>query len=142
MDDQARNDRDGNGCPNDRDHSDGRRPAMLHPDSLSRQAQNALCAKLPRVSADLIGSIIALLLAAAAYLRSRGAGGFYDREVYGMTPAVHRRYGAIALAFAAAFAADARWFAQNATIWLYAAFVLFAVFYLTSYLRGAHEDDH
>jgi len=141
MDDQARNDRDCNGRRYDCDHSGGCRPAMLHPDSLSRQAQNAPCTKPPRVSADTIGSILALLLAAAAYLRSRGAGGFYDRDVYGMTASVHRRYGAIALLFAAAFAVDARWFAQSATIWLYAAFVLFAVFYLTSYLRGAHEDD-
>lgn len=94
-----------------------------------------------RVIAALIGSVVALLLAVAAYLRSRAPGGFYDREVYGMTPAVHRRYAAIALGFALAFAAAARWFTAGATIWLYAAFVLFAVFYLTSYLRGASEDD-
>jgi Ca2+/Na+ antiporter len=93
------------------------------------------------VVADLIGSIIALLLGSAAYLRSRGSGGFYDRDVYGMTARTHQRYAGIAFAFAVAFAIVARWFAQSATIWLYAAFVLFAVFYLTSYLRGAHEDD-
>jgi hypothetical protein len=94
-----------------------------------------------RVVADLIGSIVALLLAGAAYLRSRGSGGFYDRDVYGMTAQTHRRYALAALAFAVAFALSARWFSQSATIWVYAAFVLFAVFYLTSYLRGAHEDD-
>ena len=91
--------------------------------------------------ADVIGSTIALLLAAAAYLRARGRGGFYDRDVYGMTAKTHRTYAGIALAFAGAFAVAAAWFASTATIWLYAAFVLFAVFYLTSYLRGAHEDD-
>jgi hypothetical protein len=93
------------------------------------------------VRADVIGSLVAVLLAVAACLRSRGSGGFYDRDVYGMTAKTHRLYAAVALAFAAVFAAAAAWFAAAATVWLYAAFVLFAVFYLTSYLRGAHEDD-
>lgn len=106
------------------------------------QAQNPALANEHAVRADIIASILALLLAGAAYLRSRSTGGFYDREIYAMTPKTQRRYGLIALAFAAVFAVAAFWnVLAGATIWLDAAFVLFAVFYLTSYLRGAHEDD-
>lgn len=91
---------------------------------------------------ELVLAIASLLLAAAAYLRGRTAGGFYDAEVYGMTPDAHRRYAAIALAFALAFFAVALWWPRGvATIWLGAAFVLFAVIYITSFLRGAAESD-
>lgn len=91
---------------------------------------------------ELVLAIASLLLAAAAYVRSRRAGGFYDSEVYGMTPAAHRRYAAIALGFALAFFAVALWSPRSAaTIWLGAAFVLFAVIYVTSFLRGAAESD-
>jgi hypothetical protein len=91
---------------------------------------------------DVAGAIASLLLALAAQARSRSAGGFYDAEVYGMTPYSHRRYALIALGFALAFFAVARWWPRSAaTIWVFAAFVLFAVFYLTSYLRGAYESD-
>jgi hypothetical protein len=91
---------------------------------------------------DVAGAIASLLLALAAQVRSRSVGGFYDAEVYGMTPYSHRRYALIALGFALAFFAVARWWPRSgATIWLFAAFVLFAVFYLTSYLRGAYESD-
>jgi hypothetical protein len=93
------------------------------------------------VIADFIGSIVALLLAAFAYLRSRAPGGFYDREIYGMTPSTHRAYGSISIIFTVVFAYAAVHFPDSATVWLYAAFVLFAIFYLTSYLRGAQEDD-
>jgi hypothetical protein len=91
---------------------------------------------------DLVLAVASLLLAGAAYTRSRRAGGFYDAEVYGMTPTAHRRYAAIALAFALAFFAVAVWSPRSAaTIWLGAAFVLFAVMYVTSFLRGATESD-
>lgn len=91
---------------------------------------------------ELALAIASLLLAAAAYLRSRSAGGFYDAEVYGMTPRTHLRFAAIALAFALAFFAVAVWAPRSvATIWLGAAFVLFAVIYLTSFVRGATESD-
>lgn len=91
---------------------------------------------------ELALAIASVLLAAAAYMRSRTRGGFYDAEVYGMTPVAHRRYAALALAFALAFFAAAVWWPRSAaTIWLGAAFVLFAVIYLTSFLRGAAESD-
>lgn len=83
-----------------------------------------------------------LLLAGVAYLRSRTAGGFYDAQVYGMTPDSHRRYALFAMLFAIALFAVAWWWPRgSATIWLGAAFVLFAVMYITSYLRGASESD-
>jgi len=95
-----------------------------------------------RMGWDIAGALASILLAAAAAARSRSAGGFYDAEVYGMTPDTHRRYALIASAFAVAFFAIARWWPRSAaTIWLFAAFVLFAVFYLSSYLRGASESD-
>ncbi|HTZ54466.1 MAG TPA: hypothetical protein VMB20_05340 [Candidatus Acidoferrum sp.] len=91
---------------------------------------------------DVAGAIASILLALAALARSRTAGGFYDGEVYGMTPSAHRRYSLTALAFATAFFAVARWWPRSAaTIWLGAAFVLFAVIYVTSFLRGAAESD-
>jgi len=94
------------------------------------------------MSWELAGAIASLLLGAAAAVRSRGPGGFYDNEVYGMTATTHRRYALAAAAFALAFFAVGWWWPRTgATIWLFAAFVLFAIFYLTSYLRGASESD-
>ena len=90
----------------------------------------------------IAGALASLLLAAVAYQRSRAPGGFYDRDVYGMTPVAHRRYAVLGAAFALAYLSLAGWAPQSAaTIWLSAAFVLVAVFYLTSFLRGASGDD-
>ena len=89
-----------------------------------------------------MGALLSLLLAAAAWIRSRAAGGYYDAEVYGMTAATHRRYAIASACFALAFFALALLRPGGAaTIWLFAAFVLVAVFYGTSYLRGASEND-
>jgi hypothetical protein len=94
------------------------------------------------MSWELAGALASVLLAAAAYLRSRGNGGFYDAEVYGMTAATHRRYAVAGAIFAIGFFALAVAAPGGpATIWLFAAFVLVAVFYVTSYLRGASDDD-
>jgi hypothetical protein len=94
------------------------------------------------MSWDDAGAIASLLLGAAAYLRGRGPGGFYDAQVYGMTPRTHRAFAVASLVFSLAFFAVGRWWPSGAaTIWVGAAFVLFAVFYLSSYLRGAYEDE-
>jgi hypothetical protein len=77
---------------------------------------------------SLIGAILALASAAAAWLRSRRRGGFYDLETYGMSVQTHRRYAAVFAAFALYFAGLA----------LYA---LVAVFYATSFLQGAPDRD-
>ena len=88
------------------------------------------------------GAIASILLGAAALLRSRGTGGFYETEVYGMTASTHRRYAVAGAIFAVVFfALGVLAPGGAATIWVFAAFVLVAVFYITSYLRGASDDD-
>jgi hypothetical protein len=89
----------------------------------------------------IVGFLGALLVALLAFARSRTAGGFYDADVYGITAAGHRAYGFIASAFCALFLLALAMRAETLGLWLLAAFVPFALFYLTSFLRGAHEDD-
>jgi predicted membrane channel-forming protein YqfA (hemolysin III family) len=91
------------------------------------------------VTGSLTGLALSLALAALAFARSRARGGFYDADVYAMTPAVHRGFAFLGLAFAVLFAASLAY--APLLFWAGAAFTLAAVFYLTSYLRGAHEDD-
>ncbi len=88
----------------------------------------------------VIGFLGSLLLGAFAYSRSRVPGGFFDTQVYGMTARTHRSYAIAGLMFAGVFAAA--WvFKLQIEIAAFTAFVLVAIFYLTSFLRGAHEDD-
>jgi hypothetical protein len=87
------------------------------------------------------GFAAAVAVGLIAVLRSRSRGGFYDADVYGMTPRTHRTYAALAAAFALAFLASLALGRERAAVWILAAFVPFALFYLTSFLRGAHEDD-
>ena len=105
------------------------------------QAQTVSATNRTSVGWSVLGAVIAGILAGLAFVRSRAPGGFYDADVYGMTPVVHRRYVWTALAFFAAFLCSAWSRADTIGIWLLAAFVLVAIFYLTSFLRGAHEDD-
>jgi len=94
------------------------------------------------MSWEWAGALLSLLLAAGAWWRSRADGGFYDAGVYGMTATTHRRYALAGACFAFAFFALAVLRPGTAaTIWLFAAFVLVGVFYITSYLRGASEND-
>jgi hypothetical protein len=144
---QARQGRDRDRSDDDRDHTEcggsATARAVIH--LLASFPSEASAKQYLREEREMdpqwIGAIVALLLATAAYLRSRARGGFYDAEVYGMTPSTHRAYALAALAFTVLFAASALARESAATIWLWAAFVLFAIFYLTSYLRGAHESD-
>ena len=86
------------------------------------------------------GLFASLALGTFAYFRSRVPGGFYDAEVYGMTRSTHLRYMAASAVFAAIFALA--WVLKlHIEIVSLATFVLVAIFYLTSFLRGAHEDD-
>ncbi len=87
------------------------------------------------------GLITSLAIAVLAAARSRSAGGYYDADVYGMTPRTHRSYAAIALAFAALFALTLAVRSSSLRFWVLASAALFDLFYLTSYLRGAHESD-
>lgn len=90
---------------------------------------------------SIVGCAGALLVAILAFVRSRTAGGFYDADVYGISAAGHRAYGLVASAFCALFLVALATHLETLGLWLLAAFVPFALFYLTSFLRGAHEDD-
>ena len=89
----------------------------------------------------IAGLIVALAIAATAALRSRSPAGFYAMQWYGMSAAMHRRYAIVSLAFATFFTIAyfrALWTAGIAALALYA---LIAVFYLSSFARGAPDRD-
>ena len=90
---------------------------------------------------SLIGAILALASAAAAWLRSRGRGGFYDLETYGMSVRTHRGYAALFAAFALYFAAVFALGREPAGIAGLALYALVAVLYATSFLQGAPDRD-
>jgi hypothetical protein len=89
---------------------------------------------------SLIGLALALGVAAAAWRRSRSPGGFYDRAIYAMDSRAHQRYGWVSLAFAAYFAAAYALGLETAGIAGLALYALVAVFYATSFLRGASDE--
>ncbi len=89
---------------------------------------------------DLLGIFAGLALAVFAFARSRVPGGFYDREVYGMTSVTHVRYALLNAGFAGLFAA--MWLLRaHIEMFAIAAFAVVAILYFSSFLRGAHEDD-
>lgn len=90
---------------------------------------------------SLAGLAVALAVAAIAWRRSRSPGGFYDREVYGMDARAHRRYAAVSIAFAAFFAITAARGLDAAGVIGLALYAVIAVFYGTSFLRGAADSD-
>lgn len=89
---------------------------------------------------SLIGLLLALLVAGTAWRRSRTAGGFYDRETYAMDATAHRRYATASLLFAAYFAATYALRLHAAGIAGLALYALVAIFYATSFLRGASDE--
>lgn len=88
-----------------------------------------------------IGIALAVALAAIAWRRSRVAGGFYDAGIYAMTPRTHRAYAVAGLAFALFFAIALAVHADGAGIAGLAAYAVVAIFYVTSFLRGASDDE-
>ena len=90
---------------------------------------------------SIAGIALALGVSAVAWRRSRSGGGFYDREVYGMEAATHRRYAIASLAFAAFFAAAYAARSVAAGIAGLALYALIAVLYAASFLPGAHDRD-
>lgn len=90
---------------------------------------------------NIIGLIVAVALAAIAWHRSRGRGGFYDREVYGMTANVHRRYALVSLAFSAFFAVAFASAWETAGVAALALYAVIAIFYAASFLQGAADYD-
>lgn len=87
------------------------------------------------------GLALALFLAGIAFARSRGRGGYYDAESYGMVPSTHQRYAAVSLAFALFFAIALALRADLAGILLLSAYAVIAILYLTSFLRGYADTD-
>jgi len=89
---------------------------------------------------NAVGLGISVVVAIAALARASARAGHYDGAVYGMTPAIHRRYAYVALVLALAFVVAFAWPAMPTVVPL-GAIVLVALFYLTSFLRGAEADD-
>jgi hypothetical protein len=89
---------------------------------------------------SLAGVALALLVSTAAWRQSRCAGGFYDREVYGMTAATHRRYAVASLLCAAFFATTYALRLNGAGIAALGPYALLAILYATSFLRGASDE--
>lgn len=89
---------------------------------------------------SLIGLVLALLVAGTAWRASRTAGGFYDRETYALDAPAHRRYATASLLFAAYFAATYALGLHAAGIVGLALYALVAIFYATSFLRGASDE--
>ena len=90
---------------------------------------------------SLTGLVCAVVVAAIAWRRSRAPGGFYDREVYAMDAAMHRRYAAVSALFAAYFATTSALRLGAAGIAGLALYALIAVFYVTSFAQGAADRD-
>lgn len=86
------------------------------------------------------GIAVALVVAAVAWRCSRSPGGFYDREVYGMSSSNHRRYAIVSLAFAAYFAAMYALRLETAGIAGLALYALIAILYAASFLQGAPDE--
>jgi hypothetical protein len=88
----------------------------------------------------LLPVVAAFAFAAFAFYRSTRTGGFYDAQVYAMQPRTHRRYAFIGLLLAALIAAAYAARVEAVAFPLDAVLTIVAVFYLTSFLRGAHEE--
>jgi hypothetical protein len=89
----------------------------------------------------IAGLLLALGITVAATLSSRSAPGFYAGQWYGMNAVAHRRYAAVSLAFAVFFALAYAYGSVAAGTAGLALYAVIAVFYLSSFLRGASDRD-
>ncbi|MDQ6930793.1 MAG: hypothetical protein M3126_09040 [Candidatus Eremiobacteraeota bacterium] len=88
----------------------------------------------------LSGLVLSVLTGAMA-MRAAGRGdASHASEVYGMTPASHRRFAAACAFFAAIFALAAAWPLIPAVA-VFGAFVLALILYGSSFLRGYADED-
>lgn len=90
---------------------------------------------------SVAGLVLALAVGGAAWQRSRRGGGYYDREVYGMDRKAHLRYAVFSALFAAFFAVSWSLGLARAGIVALALYVLSAVLYGSSFLRGAADQE-
>jgi len=89
---------------------------------------------------SITGLTLALTVAVVALRCSRSPGGYYDRLTYGMSSATHRGYAALSAGFALYFAFVLSFRLQTAGIAGLALYALVAIFYGTSFLRGASDE--
>ena len=88
-----------------------------------------------------MGFAACVAVVAAAWHRSRAGGGYYDAQVYAMTARTHRAYALASLAFAVFFAFAFAFRREAAGVAGLALYAVIAIFYATSFLRGASDDD-
>jgi hypothetical protein len=89
---------------------------------------------------SIVGLVVSLGVGAIAWRSSRAPGGFYDREIYAMDSTAHRRYAVVSAAFALYFTTAYLLHRETAGIAGLALYALIAVFYATSFLRGASDE--
>lgn len=88
-----------------------------------------------------LGLILALFTAIFAYVRSRRApSNYYEADVYGMTPRLHRRYASVSLLFAAAFAVSF-FVASIPSVPVLGGFAVLFIFYFSTFLRGFSDEE-
>jgi hypothetical protein len=87
-----------------------------------------------------LGLTAALVLSVAAWRRSATPAGYYDGQVYGMTPATHRQYALVGIGFVIAFGIAAASRFETAAVVAFAFFVPVAIFYASSFVRGAEDE--
>lgn len=90
---------------------------------------------------SLAGLFAAIAMTLLAWRRSRNQGGYYDAQVYAMTARTHRGFALSGLAFAAFFAATFVLGRESVGTVGLGIFTVVAIFYGTSFLRGASEDE-
>lgn len=90
---------------------------------------------------SIVGFVLALSIAICARKASGARRGYYDSQTYGMTAKTHRRFGFASLAFAGFFAGAYLLHAETAGVITLALYALIAIFYATSFLRGAADYD-
>lgn len=88
-----------------------------------------------------LGLVLALFTAVFALVRSAGrSSNYYEQDVYGMTPVLHRRYAVVSLLFALAFAIS---FFEPAvpSVPVLGGFAVLFIFYFSTFFRGFSDED-
>ncbi len=89
-----------------------------------------------------LGIVLAAIGAVIGTLRGREEPrGFYEGEVYGLTALSHRRFAFASILFAAAFALIGAFPVLPLLFPVLAAYTIFFILYLTSFVRGAVGED-
>ena len=84
--------------------------------------------------------LCAILLGVSLLKSRRASGGYYEREVYGMTRRTHRAYASLSAIFAALFVL-AFFTSAIPVVPLLGAYVLVFIFYFSSFARGFSDEE-